>query len=153
MLRISCLDVVDVFILLSVIIVSVFIVREDLRSQEFSLDLWLVFTGIGLLWCWKQAFIPLSLAPLGLGVGCIFLYNHFVREILGSGDLLLLLSSGLFLPMDDVSLFAVLSGALGLVGFARRKLLRTKDDRIPFTGSILGALIFTFCTTLLEIVP
>ena len=150
MLRMFCLDGIDAVILLAVAGVGVFIIREDIRSQSFPFGLWLLFTGLGISWCWKQSFIPLALVPLGLGMGCIFLYNHFVREILGSGDLLLFLSSGLFLPMDDVSLFAVLSGALGLVGFASRRLLHKREARIPFAGSILVALALTFCTSLLE---
>lgn len=146
-MTLSGLNFWDGVVLISTVLVCLWITLEDIQHQQFPLILWLVFTLLGGLWCWKQTFIPLALAPLGLGVGCIFLYNRCVHEIMGSGDLLLFLSSGLFLPMNEISFFVVLAGAFGLVGFGLRKILHKKDTPLPFAGSILGALIVTFCIT------
>lgn len=109
-------DAADLLVLAASLLVSLAIIYFDSREQQFPLALCVGLTFLGILWCIKQTFIPLSLIPLSLGMGAIFLYNRLVREILGSGDLLLFMISGLFLPMNELGLFLVLAGGLVLSG-------------------------------------
>lgn len=137
-------DVFDGLLLAAVLLVSGIIAYSDWKTQTFPLYLWLVYTALGGAWCVKQAFIPLSLIPLGLGLGLMALYNHYVRGILGYGDILLLLSSGCFIPMDELGLFLILCGGFGVLQFAVLRLTGRTSQRIPFSGSILAAMMTAF---------
>ncbi len=138
-------DAADLLVLAASLLVSLAIIYFDSREQQFPLALCVGLTFLGILWCIKQTFIPLSLIPLSLGMGAIFLYNRLVREILGSGDLLLFMISGLFLPMNELGLFLVLAGGLGLVGFGVERCWRRKSSlKLPFSWAILASLWITF---------
>lgn len=113
----QALDGWDGLLLFGVVLVSAILSWQDLKTRQFSLVLWIILTALGVLWCLKQAFFPLTLLFMGLCAGLLALANRFIRPIIGTGDLLLFLTAGCFVPFPKISLFFILCGLGGILTY------------------------------------
>lgn len=149
------LDYVDAAILGSAVLLSGRIAWLDFRWGRFPLSLWGALTVLGLVWCLKQEFWPAALIPLALGVVILWGMNRFIKEVIGEGDLLLFLTTGLFIPLYELDRFFILAGLSGVVlGLVTKFYPRRNvpDDipcyAFPFSGALLAAMLLTLGITL-----
>lgn len=149
------LDGMDIALLAGAAFLSVGIAYADFRTRQFPLVLWGGLTAVGLAWCLKQGFWPVALVPIGIGAGALFLWNRFVKRVIGEGDLLLFLTAGLFLPVTELDCFLVLAGLGGLLvaGGLRIKarlfpVQAFAAQAFPFSGALLFAMLATLGLTI-----
>lgn len=143
------LDLIDGALLLSAVALSGRIAWLDFRTGSFPLRLWGGLTAIGLGWCLKQRFWPMALIPLALAVLVLWGLNRFGKKRIGEGDLLLLLTTGLFIPLCELDRFFVIAGVMGIalglfVQIYPRRLRDIPQGAFPFSGALLAAMILTF---------
>lgn len=138
-------DKIDYILLSFVLILSCIISYFDIKSRQFPFILWLFLTIIGIIWCFKQDFIPLTFIPIGVGMSILSLYNHFIKKVIGIGDILLFLTTSFFIPLSELSLFMIICGISGFLTYGIMKINRINNDRLPFSGAILFSMILTFC--------
>lgn len=142
-MMIAGLTLFDLMILIGALATSVQIGRWDWKQGEFPCRLWIDLSVCGVAWCIVQQFLPIALLPLGVSVLLLLGINRFYKPIIGGGDLLLLLTSGLFLPMSEIGVFLILCSICGgLVALIHRRY--HQSERIPFTIAILVALWLNF---------
>lgn len=145
------LDLLDVVILGGATLIGGRIAWFDFRSGYFPLHLWLSLTAVGFAWCVKQGFWPMAVVPLSLGVAILGLINRFGREVIGEGDLLLFLTTGLFIPLCELDRFFIIAGCSGIALALPTKchffhsVAPFPRNAFPFSGALLAAM---FCTLL-----
>ena len=147
------LDLLDSALLGVAALLGARIAWLDFRAGRFPLRLWGGLTAVGVAWCFKQGFWPAGLVPLGLGALILWGINRWVREVIGEGDLLLLLTTGLFVPLCELDRFLVLAGGLGVVLGLAFRLRPCKEGSLPhgafpFSGALLLSMGLTLVLAL-----
>jgi prepilin signal peptidase PulO-like enzyme (type II secretory pathway) len=108
----------------------------DARMCQIPAHLLLILAGLGIAWSIMQACIPMSLVPIGLGMGGLALVNSCWKRVIGSGDLLLFMALGLYIPIAILGEFLILCGAFGAVSCA---ILRKRT--CPFAPAMVLAAV------------
>jgi hypothetical protein len=139
----SGLDFFDLTILSIVFICSAVISFYDFKYRSFPCYLLFVLALDGIVWCFKQSFIPIAILPIGLALAIVCVINHCFIKIIGNGDIFLFLIAGLFIHIHRLSTFVILCGLIGVCIYAT---MRTRV--IPFSFAILLAASLTFCLDL-----
>jgi Flp pilus assembly protein protease CpaA len=143
------LDRWDLLILLLSSVCSCFIAYKDWQTLHFPLWSWALLEVLGIAWCVKQAFIPLSFFFLLIICLLIFFINRFCKPVVGNGDLLLFLSAGLFVPFDQVDLFLILCGIFAVLSYCAERVLRKNVKReLSFSPALLLAMMTSFLFSL-----
>ncbi|MDR0631448.1 MAG: prepilin peptidase [Holosporales bacterium] len=128
----------DAVLLGSAVGAGLAIAYSDARTSQIPAYLLVLLATIGAIWCVKQSYIPMSLIPIGMGVGVLELINRCWKRVIGVGDLLLFLATGLYVPVTILGTFFVLCGVLGGVTCA---VLRKRA--CPFAPAIVISAIAT----------
>jgi prepilin signal peptidase PulO-like enzyme (type II secretory pathway) len=125
---------------------------QDIRDKKFSLWIALALLCIGVCWCVKQEFFPLSTIPIVCGMAvakCVELVKH--KTMIGGGDALLMIAAGFFITVDEVPVFLIFCGGGGLITFCLQRLLRGGGSQdvstaaaIPFVPVIVASQWLTF---------
>lgn len=125
-------------------LISVLISYQDWTKGKFSFWLWLMLTLFGGVWCVVQSFIPLALVPVGIGMIGIMAINRWIKPVMGEGDILLFLSSSLFIPIIELGTFLIVCGIAGMVIFwIKHHQINQSSNQIPFAPAILSAMWLT----------
>lgn len=138
------LSIIDVVLVIMSFLISVLISYQDWTKGKFSFWLWLMLTLFGGVWCVVQSFIPLALVPVGIGMIGIMAINRWIKPVMGEGDILLFLSSSLFIPIIELGTFLILCGIAGMVIFGIKRYQKKESlNKIPFAPAILSAIWLT----------
>lgn len=114
----DCLTAYDGALLFCAFGLSTAIAYTDARTRQIPVHLLLILAGIGVVWCIKQAYIPVSLIPIGLSMAGLALVNRYWKCVIGGGDMLLFLVFGLYIPITILSQFLILCGVFGSISCA-----------------------------------
>lgn len=142
------IGIVGTCILFFCFILSLLISYSDIKTKTFSFFHWMIFTALGIGWCFDQSFIPISLLPVSFVMAIMKLFNIFKKKVIGDGDILLFLTISLFIPFDLLSLFLILCGFFGFVTSVIVKKISVKEDssnlQLPFAPAILLSFWMSF---------
>jgi hypothetical protein len=133
------LDGLDKILLAIAFFCSVSISCEDLRTRKFSVSPLLGLATMGVAWCIKQSFIPVALIPIGCGMAILVAVNHFWKQVISEGDMLLFLVTGLFIPICLLSEFMILCGVNGLIIGA---VMKTRNIPLALAILLSAAIVF-----------
>jgi hypothetical protein len=77
-------------------------------KRGLSIFIYCGITLIGILWCIKQAFIPMTIVPMACGMGVIFLMGKLTKKkFIEAENMILLGSAGCFVTLNELSAFIV----------------------------------------------
>lgn len=132
-------------LLYPLIFTSLYIIIADIRHQ--LIPLWALFAFALITFCnfihqpFSILFVPLLLLSLILVISWGI---ESIKDIkaTGSGDILLLTLTGFWISVDQIPLFLVITGFIGLISGVIWSYL-FQQQRFPFAPSILIALFFT----------
>lgn len=138
------LSIIDVMLLGVSFLISLLISYQDWTKGQFAFWLWSMLTLFGIAWCVVQSFIPLALVPVGIGMIGMMAINRWIKSVMGEGDILLFLSSSLFIPIIELGTFLILCGIAGMMIFwIKRHQINQSSNQIPFAPAILSAMWLT----------
>jgi prepilin signal peptidase PulO-like enzyme (type II secretory pathway) len=136
---------------------------QDLRSNSFSLWLGCSIAAMGILWCVKQKFFPISIVPIVCGLFIILIVQQLfkitkkylrkqnsadktvVESWLAGGDMFLLCTACFFVTPNELPAFLIFCGIGGILTFLlQKKICGKKNKTLPFVPSIVAAQWITF---------
>jgi prepilin signal peptidase PulO-like enzyme (type II secretory pathway) len=124
------------------VLLAIYMARVDWRLRVIPIPSLILMAALGITWMFTHPFSFWSSILLGLiGLACQQGYLWFRgRPGLGSGDVILLSICGLFLTLEQIPFFLILTGLIGaILGLVWLKLYNKRY--FPLTPAILSALL------------